>query len=58
MFKQHLAGASGYDAYLILSLFIFLLFFIGVAIRLWFFDKKEIDYLKNIPFEKADANES
>lgn len=57
MFKQHLAGVTGYDAYLILSLLIFLVFFIVVAIRLWFFDKKEIDYLKNIPFEKTKGNE-
>ncbi len=57
MFKQHLAGVTGYDAYLILSLFIFLLFFIVVAVRLWFFDKKEIDYLKNIPFEETEGNQ-
>lgn len=57
MFKQHLAGVTGYDAYLIFSLLIFLLFFIVVAVRLWFFDKKEINYLKNIPLEKSDIEQ-
>jgi len=57
MFKQHLAGITGYDAYLILSLAIFLLFFIVVTVRLWFFDEKEIDYLKNIPLEKTNIGE-
>lgn len=57
MFKQHLAGVTGYDAYLIFSLLIFLLFFIAVAVRLWFFDKKEINYLKNIPLEKSDIEQ-
>jgi hypothetical protein len=52
MFKQHLAGVTGVDTYLIFSLFIFLLFFIAVGIRLFFFDKKEIDDLKNIPLDK------
>ncbi len=57
MFKQHLSTVTGVDMYLILSLFIFLLFFVGVIIRLWFFSKKEIDYLSNIPFEKNDFKE-
>ncbi len=56
MFKQHLAGVTGFDAYLILSLLIFLLFFIGIAVRLFFFDKKEIEYLKNIPLDKNFDN--
>lgn len=52
MFKQHLAGVTGYEMYLILSLMIFLFFFIGVVIRLFLFKKEEIDYLSNIPFER------
>jgi hypothetical protein len=56
MFKQHLASATGVDMYLILSLFIFLAFFIGVLIRLLFFNKKELDYLSNIPFEEKIDN--
>lgn len=57
MFKQHLAGATGVDMYLILSLFIFLIFFMVVAVRLFFFDKKELDYLSNIPLENKQENE-
>jgi cytochrome c oxidase cbb3-type subunit III len=53
MFKQHLSGVTGVDTYLIISLMIFLLFFVGVVVRLFLFSKKEIDYLSNIPLENA-----
>jgi cbb3-type cytochrome oxidase subunit 3 len=49
MFKQHLAGAIGVDVYLMISLFIFLAFFVGVVIRLFFYDKKEIDEMSRLP---------
>lgn len=55
MFKQHLSGVTGVDTYLIISLMIFLLFFIAVVVRLFLFNKKEIDYLSNIPLEKKPA---
>jgi hypothetical protein len=56
MFKQHLSGVTGYEMYLILSLMIFLFFFIGVVIRLFLFKKNEIDHLSNIPFENETYN--
>lgn len=56
MFKQHLSTVTGLDFYLILSLMIFFLFFIGVLFRLLFFSKKELDYLSNIPFDRESVN--
>ncbi|MFY7788687.1 MAG: hypothetical protein ACOVQA_12525 [Thermoflexibacteraceae bacterium] len=57
MFKQHLAGAIGVDVYLMISLFIFLAFFVGVVIRLFFYDKKEIDEISQLPLsDTIDEN--
>lgn len=54
--RQFLDGVQGVDVYLIISLFIFLAFFIGVAI--WFFrvDKKHVEKMSQMPLqdEKED----
>jgi cbb3-type cytochrome oxidase subunit 3 len=42
MFKQFLSQVTGLDIYLIISLFIFLLFFLGVG--LWLLTKKKADF--------------
>jgi hypothetical protein len=51
MFKQFLEKVTGVDIYLIISLLIFLSFFIGVAIWLIKVDKKYIDQMKKMPVE-------
>jgi cbb3-type cytochrome oxidase subunit 3 len=55
--RQFLNGVQGVDVYLIISLFIFLTFFVGVAI--WFFkvDKKHIEKMSQIPLEEEKESE-
>ncbi|WP_262246592.1 hypothetical protein [Parapedobacter soli] len=50
MFKQ-ITDLSGNEWYLIASLWIFLLFFIIVGIRLFRMRKADIDYMKGIPMD-------
>ena len=49
MFKQFLDQATGNQGYLITSLAIFLLFFIGVAILLATMKKDEVKYMSELP---------
>ncbi|MEC3881315.1 hypothetical protein [Parapedobacter sp. 10938] len=50
MFKQ-ITDLSGNEWYLIASLWIFLLFFIIVGIRLFRMRKDDADYMKGIPMD-------
>ncbi len=53
MFKQ-ITDLSGNEWYLIASLWIFLLFFIIVGIRLFRMRKDDADYMKGIPMDDGD----
>jgi cbb3-type cytochrome oxidase subunit 3 len=47
--KQYLANVQGVDGYLIFSMIIFILFFVGLLFWVFKADKKYIDKMKNIP---------
>jgi cytochrome c oxidase cbb3-type subunit IV len=54
--KQYAETINGIDVYPIISLFIFVLFFIGV---LWYvrkMDKSKVDEMKNLPLDLSDDN--
>ncbi|MGV3760992.1 hypothetical protein [Parapedobacter sp.] len=53
MFKQ-ITDLSGNEWYLIASLWIFLLFFITVGIRLFRMRKDDADYMKGIPMDDGE----
>ncbi|SEK75182.1 hypothetical protein [Parapedobacter koreensis] len=53
MFKQ-ITDLSGNEWYLIVSLWIFLIFFIVVAIMLVRMRKDYVDYMKEIPMDEAE----
>jgi cbb3-type cytochrome oxidase subunit 3 len=49
MFKQFTENISGNQVYLLLSLFIFLIFFIVVTLLLLRLRKQHVDYMSDIP---------
>lgn len=50
-----LKHVTGVEIYLIFSLFVFVVFFIGMALWLiFFFNKKQVDYIRNIPLKDDD----
>lgn len=54
--KQYAESIRGIDIYPIISLFIFLLFFIAV---LWFvkkMDKRQVEKMSNLPLDLEDDN--
>jgi cytochrome c oxidase cbb3-type subunit 4 len=54
--KQYVETIGGIDIYPIISLLIFVLFFIGV---LWYvrkMDKGKVDEIKNLPLDLSDDN--
>ena len=54
--KQYVESIRGIDIYPIISLFIFLLFFIAV---LWFvkkMDKRQVEKMSNLPLDLEDDN--
>lgn len=57
MWKQ-ITTLNGDEIYLIVSLWIFLVFFIAVAVMLFTMKKDFVHYMKNIPLdEEADKTE-
>jgi cytochrome c oxidase cbb3-type subunit IV len=54
--RQFLENATGVDTYLIISLFIFLLFFLSVVMWLTLVDKSYINELKNMPLSEGQPN--
>jgi len=56
MFKQ-ITELSGNEWYLIVSLWIFLLFFIGVGIFLFRMRKDHIQYMKNRPMDDGEGHD-
>jgi hypothetical protein len=57
MFKQFLQQIPGADFFMICSLAIFILFFLGVGIYLLSVDKKEMERMARLPFS-GNSNES
>ncbi|HEY0669141.1 MAG TPA: hypothetical protein VGD22_13235 [Sphingobacteriaceae bacterium] len=55
MFKQFVQNFTDSRIYLISSLWIFLIFFILVAVMLYRMNKKHIEYMSNLPLN--DDNE-
>lgn len=53
MFKQ-ITNLQGDEMYLIVSLWIFLVFFVIVGIMLFFMKKDYIQYMKEMPLEDSD----
>jgi cbb3-type cytochrome oxidase subunit 3 len=54
--KQYAETIKGIDVYPIISLFIFVLFFIAV---LWYvrrMDKRKVEEIKNLPLDLTDEN--
>lgn len=51
MFKQFINTLPGADFYMILSMSIFILFFILVSIYLFKMNNKEVEKLKNLPLK-------
>ncbi len=56
MFKQ-ITDLSGNEWYLIASLWIFLLFFITVGIRLFRMRKDDVDYMKGMPMDDGERED-
>lgn len=57
MFKQ-ITDLSGNEWYLIVSLWIFLVFFIVVAIMLFRMQKEHVDYMKGMPMDEEESQDS
>lgn len=53
MFKQ-ITNLQGDEIYLIVSLWIFLVFFVSVGIMLFFMKKDYIQYMKEIPLNEDE----
>lgn len=54
MFKQ-ITNLQGDEVYLIISLWIFLVFFVTVAIMLFFMKKDYVQYMKEIPLDDSEV---
>lgn len=48
--KQFLSNVTGFENHLIISMVIFITFFVLMSIWLYKLDKKKVNELKNIPF--------
>lgn len=57
MFKQ-ITNLNGSELYLIVSLWIFLIFFISVAIMLFRMKKDYVNYMKELPLEEKTEKET
>jgi hypothetical protein len=53
MFKQ-ITNLQGDEIYMIISLWIFIVFFAVVGVMLFFMKKDYIKYMKEIPFEDSE----
>ncbi len=57
MFKQFVSGIEGMDQYLIFSMIVFILFFLGILIYVLRMKKEDILELSNIPLtDKEDKS--
>ncbi|HEY7751450.1 MAG TPA: cbb3-type cytochrome c oxidase subunit 3 [Ignavibacteriaceae bacterium] len=53
MFKDYLQSIEGVEIYAIISMIIFIIFFIGIVIWMIKVDKKYIKKMRELPLEKA-----
>ena len=58
MFKQFIQNFSDSRIYLVSSLWIFLVFFILVAIMLIIMNKSHIQYMSNLPLTEGEDSEN
>jgi hypothetical protein len=58
MFKQFTENISGHQVYLLVSLGIFLVFFIVVSIVLVRLKKQHIDHMSNIPLVDGELSDT
>ena len=56
MFKQ-ITNLHGDELYLIISLWIFIVFFVVVGLMLFFMKKDHVKYMKDIPFSDEVDNQ-
>lgn len=54
---HYLSDIDGVSIYPIISLFIFLVFFVGLFYWVYKMDKKSIDEIKNIPLDNNNPNQ-
>lgn len=57
MFRQFIDKVGGSDVYLITSLWIFLIFFILVAIMLFKMKKDHINYMSELPLNDTEEEQ-
>ena len=55
MFKQFIHSLQGDEVYMLLSLFIFLAFFIGATIAMLRMKKSHLEYMSDIPLNQENA---
>lgn len=56
MFKQFVSGMEGMDQYLIFSMIIFIVFFVGVLIYVIRMTREEVETLSNIPLSDKETD--
>lgn len=56
MFRQFINGIDGMDQYLIFSMIVFILFFVGVLIYVIRMKKADVDELANIPLSDSEIS--
>ena len=57
MFKQFLDTVAGSQVYLISSLWIFLIFFLLVAVMLYLMKKEHVNYMSELPLNDDNKQE-
>ncbi|MBU0695298.1 MAG: hypothetical protein KKE39_02060 [Bacteroidetes bacterium] len=55
MFKQFIHSLQGDEVYMLLSLFIFLAFFIGATIAMLRMKKSHLEYMSDIPLNQENV---
>lgn len=55
MFKQFIHSLQGDEIYMLLSLFIFLAFFIGATIAMLRMKKSHLEYMSDIPLNQENV---
>lgn len=58
MFKHYFEQIIGIEIYPLISLFLFLLFFIGLLIWVFKADKKYISEMSNVPLDQKNEKET
>ncbi|MGD9900113.1 MAG: cbb3-type cytochrome c oxidase subunit 3 [Calditrichaceae bacterium] len=58
MYKDVLQAIEGVNIYPIISMFLFMLFFIGIIIWIFRLDKKYINKMENLPFDSYTISEN